>query len=252
MTGFTVNQQTWDDASNHDGKGDEDFLLTHVTEVGPHGKVIASSDPRSRVMGDTNGWRGRVHAGTAKTFMGGPPGGLATGDQYPSSRPWQFRGRAYDDRAPELVWQGTLTQGGGGVLIVPTIWEWDEAGGDILLRDWAALEQRLNKAAGPIVNTLTGGASKPFVDGANAAWGVLRSNELAKVLGHAATRPIGLQEDGKGRQSFKPTIIKLTYDTAEHILQSNFGKGNGVLEIQYRDSTRLRGDYTIYVKVQRM
>lgn len=253
VTGFTVNQQTWDDALNHDGKGDEVFLLTHVAELSSSGKEVLASNVRSRVMGDTNGWKGRVHAGTAWTgIFGGPRGGLATGDQYPSTRPWQVRGRVFEDRAPELVWQGTLRRGDGGVLIVPTIWEWDEAGGDAIVRDWAALVQKLDKAAGPLINAASGGATKPFVDATGATWGVLRSNELARVLGHAATRPIGLREAGKGRQVFRPTIIRLNYDIAERLLHSNFGKGPGVLEVQYQDSSRLRGDYTLYVKVQRM
>lgn len=252
VTGFTVNEQTWDDASNSDGKGDEDFLLTHVAELNTRGGTVVSSDVRSRVMGDTNGWRGRVHAGTAKTLFGGPVGGLATGDQYPTSHPWQLRGKAYDDRAPELVWQGTLKQGDGGVLIAPTIWEWDKAGGDLLLHDWSAVELKLNKLAGSLLNTVSGGATKPFVEGDKALWGLMHSSELAKALGHAATRPIGLHEDSKGHQKFEAKIIRLTYDTAEQIISNNFGKGNGVLEIQYRDSARLHGDYTIYVKVQKI
>jgi hypothetical protein len=70
-------------------------------------------------------------------------------------------------------------------------------------------------------------------------------------LGEASNRPIGMMRSGD-RYDFDPQVLILTYQMADMIARTDFGKGNGVVEMRYKDDGDLEGDYTLYIKVVRL
>lgn len=242
ITGFTVDQETRDDALQRDGKGDEVYLYTDVAVLNPQGRMIDQKKLRTVTMGDVNGWPDRLRAGTRS-----PKGGLETGDQYPGTNPWQYSGRTYSDRLPELIWQGALAQGGNRVVITPTIWEWDKSGG---------LWNMVGSFAGLIPDALTFMASSVgnFIFQSGAA--TPREDcigypnlDTANTFGWAETRPIGMKKyDG---YRFCPVMITLDYDKAKKAIETSQGFGNGVVPLRFKDDMGLgSGEYTLYLKVE--
>jgi hypothetical protein len=78
-------------------------------------------------------------------------------------------------------------------------------------------------------------------------------------LGRAEDRPLGLgvvgtTADGKALYGWKATpMISLTYESAEALLAANpTGRGLGVASIRYVDDTKFAGDYTLYLKIERV
>lgn len=250
ITGFSVRRETSDDALQRDGKGDEVYLLTGIATLGPDGKRRSDTKLRTRIMGDTNGWSGRLRAGSRSRR-----GGLETGDQYPSVNPWQYSGRTYADRLPELVWQGTLRQGGDGVLITPSVWEWDKSGDDLVsvagswLGQFADLPFDLMNGINDLVSPLFGTSGKSGDSKDYSRCLTTRVPLDAHVLGVAETRPIGMKYLA-GRYRFCPVSLALNYDKAEKLLHRSQGFGNGVLALDYHDEPSLGGgEYRLYIKL---
>ena len=245
ITGFSVKRETSDDALQRDGKGDEVYLLTGVATLGPDGKRRADTKLRTRIMGDTNGWSGRLRAGSRSTR-----GGLTTGDQYPSSNPWQYSGRTYSDRLPELVWQGTLRRGGDGVLITPSIWEWDRSGDDLVSQVGlflTSLPDALNQFTVDASNWIFGDGGSS--SGSYKECLTTRQKLDSHILGVAETRPIGMRRLGD-RFRFCPVSLALNYDKAERAVRTSQGFGRGVVVLDYHDASELGGgEYRLYIKV---
>ena len=117
ITGFTVGSQTYDHLLGMDGKGDEVWLATHVLQLDTTSTslVVANKVQTSAVFGDVSGFSYRTKAGTA-----GSTGGLVTGNVFPPAK-----GLVGTGGFPLVLWEGNLVQGRSAVMIVPTIWEWD-------------------------------------------------------------------------------------------------------------------------------
>lgn len=248
ITGFSVKRETSDDALQRDGKGDEVYLLTGVATLGPDGKRRGDTKLRTRIMGDTNGWSGRLPAGSRSSR-----GGLQTGDQYPGPNPWRYSGRTYSDRLPELVWQGTLRQGGDSVLITPSIWEWDRSGNDLVSQVGLFLT-----SVPDLLFHFTDDASNWLFGGSGGSGGSYQGCLTTKqkldsqILGVAETRPIGMKLLGD-RYRFCPVSIALDYDKAMRVISASQGFGNGVVALDYQDASGVGGlgggDYRLYIKV---
>src|SRR2546430_14649920 len=90
LTGFVVNHETFDDALQRDGTGDEVFALVNSAEIWSSNRIFGALQNRQTLIyGDTSSHqtiffpslehRGyRVQAGSA-----GRTGGFRTGDRYP-------------------------------------------------------------------------------------------------------------------------------------------------------------------------
>ena len=261
VNGFTCVTETWDNAFEVDGKRDEVFFLSPVRLVSKTGQTLLSSEPMSRVMGDTNRWDWmppasgyRIRAGSASRL-----GGVMSGDRFPSLTPWIRTSPISADRPTFLVFQGELVQGQNGVVIAPTIWEWD--GPPNFLNGWlTAIEDNGAQIAGAVMDIVGGksGAGNYVRDG--LAVGLpAAANLIRGIFGNAGDRMIGLNAkvtDPKTKDisyTGNPTAITLTYDLAELARNSNFGKGPGVIEIQYHDHRDIgAGWYTLYVQVERI
>lgn len=256
VNGFTCNTETWDHAFEVDGKRDEVLFLSSVTMVSSSGNLLLSSAPMSRVMGDTNHrewmWPSlgyRVRAGSASRL-----GGVRTGDRFPSATPWRRTVGVNADRPAQLVFEGELVEGMNGVVVAPTIWEWD--GSPMFMQGWlTAIEDNGPVIAGAVMNIVTqGSGAGDYVKKAAEVGLPALANLIRGVLGNAGDRMIGLSEKTeKGQYTGNATAITLNYELAELARSTNFGKGLGVLELQYRDHRDIGGGwYTLYLQVERI
>lgn len=246
INGFRVMAETWDDASQRDGKRDEVFLKTGITVAAPSGSYF--NEASSPVLGDVNGHNGRIRAGSASDR-----GGLRTGDSFPTSTPWVRQGLNDQEYPPCSVWQGRLTQGEDVVLLTPTIWEWDP--GDSVVRGWlkwgaetaAKIKDRLPDLLGPV---------KPIVDAVSLGLDVVVTGfDPFGLFGEPESRPIGMVPDPKNPKTFmfNPYMLVLNYENADRIAREQpSGRGRGVLTVRYLESPVLRGDYVLYVQVDRL
>lgn len=144
VVGFKVNNETFDNPVETDGKRDEVYVTADAQEFdsldAPVGKP---KSVRTFTYGDVNNtaWQNsqnefyRIKAGTAS-----PLGGLKTGDGYPNGvDPWRrTTPNVYDRMLPLLVWQGELIEDVNSVAIAPAIMESDDKPGTPVLSQFVA------------------------------------------------------------------------------------------------------------------
>jgi hypothetical protein len=243
ITGFRCLSPTWDHVLQVDGKDDEVYLSTLVTQMNGAGQKVYEDQPTSLTMGDVNGQPGRIRAGTASR-----QGGIRANDTFPDATPWIPNEPPSPDRRypPMTVWENDLTQGQDVVLIAPALWEYD--GGKDAWGDWVAWGQQTLSSVGPKLLALIGEKSKVIFEAAEIALGVAVSMTKAGLVGQASDRPIGMQPDGSG-YTFTPKVVALNYDSAAVI--ANSGNG-GVLELPFVDAAELRGHYSVFLRVEKV
>ena len=262
LNGFTVNRETWDDALERDGKRDEVFFVYAARVFNAAKEQLSDSGVlQSRVMGDINrdDWRTtRVQAGSASDL-----GGLLTGDNFPGDAPWVRNAEPEGDRLPLLLWEGELAAGGNTVVVVPTLWEWDGEP-DFLSKVHNLFGAPVNFLASALGDAITPVSGEDYTNGGSTVFrqaivrvnaeGELGSNvSLSRnVLGDPKDRPIGMLDAGSDGFRFAPLALRLGYEGASEIARTNFGRGNGVVLLRYRDPDFLKGDYTLYVQVERL
>ena len=256
ITGFQCHTATYDDSLEYDGKGDEVFISIGYKRATRDGTVLESIGPdKTLVMGDTNLQSGRIQVGSARDDKGG----LLDGDAFPSKSPWKREIPLDDSRyyPPFKIWEGDLTQGSDAVFITPSIWEWDDGAGIFpsLVQWFVQTDQKFGQKAKEVFGPL----AKPYEWIFDAvSLGIQTVGTLTGFwtgLGKPGTRPIGVQRDPANPDGvlFNPKILQLTYDIAEFLLTENpTGHGNGILAINYLDDTFARGDYTLYLQLERV
>lgn len=250
INGFHVQAETWDDALNWDGKHDEVYAVAAVQAWNKDGKVIYSSVPSSPVLGDVNGLPGRIKAGSASKL-----GGLVTGDSFPTSTPWR-RTEVLDDKRnwpPFKVWEGDLVPGQSMVTIAPGLNEWDPGGNALQSwMDWASsLAPKLLEKVKEMVHA--GATVSAIVDAVSLGLSMFGEMEKAGLIGSSADRPIGMTPIGNNKFAYNPQVLLLTAENAEAIIASEpAGRGPGVLEIGLVDDPYLRGNYRLYLQVERV
>lgn len=246
ILGVEVNAQTWDDATQRDGKGDECFVDYLVKLVDASGTTLLDLHDRTKVMGDVNRQSGRVKAGSASAS-----GGLRTGDEVQRFlRPGEPN--PAPSQVPRRIFGGELEAGKTGLVVVPSIWEFDPS--PRVLQEW------LNAVAGaaPEVAELAGAvataAGKPDLAAIAEAAGLalpILTQAVESVVGKAESRPIGMVRDGE-RLVFNPVALALNFETAALVAETDFGRGLGILPLNFRDDPRLRGDYTLLLQVRKI
>ncbi len=241
VSGFTVNHQTDDDPLQLDGKGDEVYLSVQVL-------TTALSLPASRlvetpIIGDKNGFPNRIAAGSASDL-----GGLRTGDRVHLP-------------TPLVLWEGPIP---GGLLVTPTVWEWD--GNSVEQRRLEkAWRERMGVPYGKVLGQFSeyGGPSSfggyPTVRVAGyqeltkhpCNYCFLTAHTDAPVCGLfcpdplAVNRPIGVNMSS----GYRPGAVRLGYGNLEGILA-----GTNMVEfpVQYQDNQKGSGDYTIHLRLERI
>jgi hypothetical protein len=124
LNGFRVHRETYDTAFETDGKGDEVFILSEAVTIDRAGDLSSRVSRQSKTYGDINGFSERVQAGFRSDM-----GGLKTDDRVPNrdlSQPRRTGIRIFNYYLPLLLWQGNLQDGQNAIVIMPTIWEWDQ------------------------------------------------------------------------------------------------------------------------------
>jgi hypothetical protein len=225
-TGFSVTSQTWDDASQSDGKCDEVFLSAQVEVLQKStGAAYFRNPPDSATFGDRNGYPNRTLAGSCTGWFQ-PAGGLRDGD------------RVYTNYE---LFNGVLTRGDDAAVITPVINEWDTGGSAVM--DWARWAQGTLEQQRPLLDTLLGSNSY-WLDWTQFGLNVITS--ATDVFGTPGTRPIGMVKEN-GAIVFKPQSLGLTYDVAELIIRNG-----GTLSMVFADDPGLRGRYSLNLKVERL
>ena len=144
VLGFKVNNETFDNPVETDGKRDEVYVTADVQAFDSLDAPVGSpKSVRTFTYGDVNNtaWQNsqneyyRIKAGTAS-----PLGGLKTGDGYPNGvDPWRrTTPNVYDRMLPLLVWQGELIEDVNSVAVAPAIMESDDKPGTPVLRQFVA------------------------------------------------------------------------------------------------------------------
>jgi hypothetical protein len=216
---------------SHQGR---EFFLKELNRQGAYVPVRR----KTPVYGDTNGFGQRVQAGSRSD-----KGGIRSGDSIPYPRPWVRAAPIAPDRLPQLLWEGTLTDGQNTVLIAPMAWEEDTG-------DWlAGAYSNISRTAGDLYkifgtlgpSTSTGSYERTLLainevaqtsepvsalseflkainpanwPGAVAGW---LGKQITWVVGVAADRPIG-QTPVNDQYVFMPKVLALNYITGEKLL----------------------------------
>jgi hypothetical protein len=191
VNGFRCGAETWDDALNWDGKHDEVQISTSCKYVDKNGQVIYKVEKTSPVMGDTNGFVGRVQAGSASS-----QGGIVSGDSFPSASPWIRSGTFPNpvDAPPFIAWEGDLDKDEHVVFITPTIWEWDP--GQSNWTGWLQWQVNTDTQFGQKAKEIVAGkwpmAGSVF-DAVSLGIQTIGTLQSGGVLGNSGIRPIGMQ-----------------------------------------------------------
>jgi hypothetical protein len=238
LIGATCNQETWDNALNSDGWGDEVFFNFNCTLTAADGTNKFNYTKRSATYGDNGGPFGnRIRVGSA-----GNSGGLKAGDSFTCN---ELIGE-YDIDATDVL------------SILPAVWEWDGGGGDPAGSFNSKYAQFTS--AGPSFGTKINDFVNKVNPNIGAVTSVIFRPDLAVVqqfsglfkdlFGVAGDRPIG--RDGNG--SFEPQLVALNARYIQSLMNANFGYGQGVLAINYDENqlnnTREHGNYTLLLKIE--
>ena len=249
LNGFKVNRQTnqgllspWDAVTFHpawqmvNAAGEQPSSRPHRQATSTIGSV-----PENRVQG-----------GTATTR-----GGLKTGDGFPTQTPWQRTAPINGHHGPATIpptvyFEGEIIQHTNAAYLIPTIWV---ANGPSDMDFVGSYQWQINHdlpALGRAVANIIRGPQPLRLESylrPGDSMGLRISLRLA--LGVPQKRPIGLQPE-RDQFGFIPQVLVLTYDSAEFMSRTDFGKGIGVVPVRYVDPESFAGDYTLYFQVERM
>lgn len=254
INGFRCITETWDDALNRDGQHDEVLISVAVNYVDKTGKTLYSKEMSSAVMGDIRNPAVNIQVGNATGFLGRRTGGIISGDIFPEN-PTERMEPSTGNVPPFFVWQGELTRGEQVAFITPTLWEWDY--GDDSFQAWlqwqVAVDAQFGQKAKEIVTGIWPVAG-PVFDAVSLGLQTVATLDSGGVLGNAKSRPIGFQKvAGSDTFSFTPKVLVLTFDSAEALIaQQPASGGYAVQTIAYPEDAYLRGNYELYVQVERI
>jgi hypothetical protein len=252
LNGFRVHRQTWDDALNSDGAGDEIYFVHHATMVDVTG---ARPAPLAQNWGGfTSAFGDSGHQNVIAAGDASGNGGLRTGNAFPASFP-ERGGSA--STGPALFW-GELVQGQTGAVLVTAVFESDH-NEDLRARYGRSMHEARTALESSLSALIRGAALRSAAaivrTGDGLGLGALRSalSHGASFTGESVDRPIGMtRRIGGNGFTFVPQGLVLTYEAADSITRGDlFGKGRGIVEIRYTDVEQLKGDYSLYFLVER-
>lgn len=245
ITRVLVNQQSLENAVEFAGAGDE-VRFSRVS-------MLHNVRTGTRVLSDGLNF--------TETFGEQPPNPIRLGNASP-------RGglKSRDDitlPTPIPVFSAELVHGETAATIIVSVWEMDGPT-DLyehyknFLNTYREDMQRIalgtfrnSPESAPVIrvwdNSFTG--NDPVGTPNTATVVTLGDGPLG--LGEAKDRPIGMIRLGN-RYNFTPKLMILNYDNADRAAQTNEGNGLGVIKINYQDDQRLRGDYTLFVRIRRV
>ncbi len=247
LNGFRVKAETWDDAAEWDGKGDEVFISTAVTKTSA-GTTVYRAESQTPVIGDTFKQPGRVQAGSRSSR-----GGLRTGDSFPTDTPWIRDLSALSasrDYPPFVVWEGKVGPE-DVVFINPAIFEWDPGQSFVegVFHWHKETDDKFGQKAKEIFSgrwPAVGWIFDAVSLGIQTADTLFTANGL---MGQSQSRPIGGTIEGNQLQ-YVPRVVMLSYTNLPQLAEeSPSGRGRGVLMIPFQDPPKLRGHYELWLQV---
>lgn len=251
LNGYFVNNQTVEGLRTVDGRGDEVFVISHVGRVASNGaftRIMWGVSP-SVTMGEVPS--NATRAGSVMPASGG----LQSGDGFPTQTPWIQGSRLNAVTPPARLFEGNLrTDNRDAIFIIPTIWEYDRVDDQDLTGDYGSeLNEATSALAARIVSDIIR-TPQPLVLGSflrsDPEWTRI-NNAVYLNYGVPQDRPIGMNLMGT-RYGYNAKVLVLTSDAADFIARTDFGKGPGIVPVQYVDHPSLGGDYTMFLQVERV
>ncbi len=265
LNGFHVMHETKDTALGLDGTFDEIRLMSTYFLINSSGAVVSQSSFKSKVICDGK----FVDPDNLGTLTFPERRGLKAGDDFPAGSPAKLSLSARElefhlSSPPVLLFEGLLSQGSRGVVIIPSIWEMDGSpelrtiyseylssqarfmGSHVaeMITDYRFYGPRSGDF--PVRQALKGGASMGLGEMAERVFigtGILG-------LGDPKDRPIGMVKSGN-HYTFVPKVLVLTFETADAIARTTGPYGSGVVKVYYEDDPDLAGQYELYLQVKR-
>jgi hypothetical protein len=111
-----------EDLLRADGRGNEIYIATQVSEYRGGGTMQSTRMTRTPTFGDVQNYPSRIQAGSMS-----PSGGIRAGDAYPAAV--EFVAQLVPPSTanlPYVLWEGDLSEIDGVVILSPSIWEADE------------------------------------------------------------------------------------------------------------------------------
>jgi hypothetical protein len=276
IRGFKVNNQTNDREGWGDGRHDEVFLRSQVyLQNQDSGILKLDSDRKSQVMGQMiNNQRRGAGSGVPsvwETIAGDTTlGGLQTGDYVSgdTAEPGRLISTVVG-RSLAPVWTGNLVSGQDVAYITPTIWETDRTTepGNLSQSEHIFKTQNQSIEANSTQSLSAPGTASswderstlfpfPWISKITTQSGRQLFGDQALGVTSSATgevRPIGMQKSGNDYQ-FDPRVLPLTYEMADYISKNSFDQKElgGTFALRYADDASLGGDYTLYLRVERL
>jgi len=255
LLGATVRVGT-KESTGSDGQGDEIYAAAVALQWDrSKGLETSRSVVRTVEYGDvgaTAASADRIRAGTAQAGTGGLKGGDVAPEGFAApAKNSPTKGSPSSTQFPLLVWEGPLTAGVDGVLIVPSLWERDTA--DTAYRRYEALWKLF-----PLVDVLKSPPvqvqiKSPVPMVAVTVGSVLVPPTLISLtdLGLGIVdRPLGLTP-APLIEPYDDRVILVTRES----LNALTAVGNSIdLPIRYSEPNAdpiLGGDYTLYLRVER-
>jgi hypothetical protein len=250
LEGFKAINVTAEDPFRNDGRGDEVFITTQVSEYGRNGGLVSTRMLRTPTFGDVQNFPGRVQAGSA-----GNTGGIMPGDRYPAEATLISQLQpATTNNLPFLLWEGELSEIDNAVILSPAIWESD--GGDQLWPSFA----NFHGLAAPGVsyrNQFNRYVPNSYGNGQDLldSWNPLRScpsplsaqsppTIFVPQIGNWLDEPIDMNQD----HSYCPMYVAINAKMAREMTSVNSAM---VVEIPFKN--RNTGwEYTLYVRVEKV
>lgn len=246
FNGFICDRETWDDAMQLDGKGDEVFLTFQISVADANGNTKLTYEYKTQTYGDATGaFSNRISAGTCVDLLGGAKGGIKAGDRYLTT---DLIGE-FDIAASDLV------------SITPIIWEWDPAQDVVnpllsklktattdISRETAKFLGSADGTFSPAVSTI-GDISK-FIFPATLLLVPDFYSTIQSVIGQQGTRPIGTTAQG----NFSPSVMVLSPQLMTNNARINMGHGAGVIPVKYFETElgneREHGNYLVLLRTE--
>lgn len=256
INGFTCNHHTLDDAAQRDGVDDEIFVRA---DLSLYDRSTNRNQPgaESRVMGDSNGRPDRIRAGSGHNIFGGN-GGFKDGDSFPTTTPWLRTVAPQGDRPPLFVWEGQLARDDNALVLIPSIWEWDDGPTTLHDTEWTrSIANTWTSISSDVQRIIArrGGSDPGSIRASlrtlfnNVALG---KSLLGPFFGGPTHRPVGMDDRGD-RYGYQPEALVLTYDAADRIARTvTPGRGAGIIQLNFTDHPDLQGNYTLFIQVERV
>jgi hypothetical protein len=270
-TGFRVVRQTIESVIETNGVGDEVKFVCFGGEYELGGAYTPLPTVRTLTYGDLDGSRdfSRVQAGRGN---GRSRGGLMTGDEVPEAGAVVSR-TSGEGRFPIVLWEGVLRDGPGGsnklVLLLPTLWEMDNAPANDLMPEFGRWATAF--LASYSFRTMT-----DSVEWGATTWGAISligngmySNRFQSQREGDFSRPIGINgphaagplEVFQERRLqtdvyFVPRPFRLTFRnawTAAHTIPTrprSQRPARGAIEVQFNEPEAWGGQYDLLLRIE--